>query len=463
MLQDNAATALPPLIAPGSPEDIVARIERLPITSYHIKARVIIGSATIFDAYDSYAIATVMPVLIPLWHIPQGSIGPLIASANFGQLFGALFFGWVADRIGRLRTLGVSIALYALTSFACAFAQDYNTLMALRFIEGLGLGGEVPVAAAYIGEMAKAKGRGVFFLLYESIFTLGLLMANLLSIYMVPHWGWQSMFIFGAVPAVVAVYLQWNLPESARWLADKGRAKEADMVVTGIEQCARDAGQELPPPRAITSVDLPRPGAWSELFSPFYRRRTFSVWALWYCSYFCSWGITGWAATIYTTVFKLNLQTALWYGMGASVASIIGGFVVAFLVDRTGRIKWFAGAFSCAAALLFALWAIGPYSPEFVAVMLALSFLFIGSNSSMLFLYTAEIYPTRLRARGTSAGTAFNRLASTVGPPIVGVMLAGFGLASVYLLLSLVALTGALVAVFFGVETRERVMEEVSP
>ena len=461
MPQDQHAPTLG--LSPGSPADIVARVERLPITRFHVKARVVIGTATIFDAYDSYAIATVLPVLIPLWHIPQGSIGFLIGAANFGQLFGALFFGWVADRIGRLRTLGVTITLYALTSLACTLAWDYNSMIVLRFIEGLGLGGEVPVAAAYIGEMARAKGRGVFFLLYESIFTIGLLMANLLGLYLVPHFGWQSMFVVGALPAFVAFYAMRSLPESARWLADRGRAAEADKIVSGIEQIARDAGQPLPPPVPLVAATTNVTASWAEMFSPFYRARTFSVWALWFCDYFCSWGITGWAATIYTTVFKLDLHTALLYALGANFASIVGGFAVAFLVDRTGRVKWFAGAFLCGSAALATLWWVGPTNPEFVAVMLTLAFLCIGSNSSMLFLYTAEIYPTRLRARGTSAGTAFNRLASSIGPPIVGALLGFTGLASVYLLLAVVALVGALVAIFFAVETTERVMEEVSP
>jgi putative MFS transporter len=447
---------------PGTSADVVARLERLPVTRFHVKARVIIGTATIFDAYDSYAIATVMPVLVPLWHIPQGQVGALIGAANFGQLFGALFFGWIADRIGRLRALALSIALYSISALACAFAWDYTSLMTLRFIEGLGLGGEVPVAAAYIGEMAKAKGRG-FFLVYESIFTVGLLLANLLGLYLVPHFGWQSMFILGAFPALVALYLRAKLPESARWLADRGRSEEADAIVTNIEKQAMADGHKLPPPEPVTGVASRLAGSWGEMFGGVYRARTFSVWALWFCAYFCSWGMTGWAATIYTTVFKLDISTALRYSLATSVASIVSGFAVAFLIDITGRRKWFIGAFLGAAITLGSLWWVGPYSPEFVMVMLTTAFLFIGSISSMLFLYTAEIYPTRLRARGTSSGTAFNRLASSIGPPIVGVLLGAYGLASIYLLLACVALVGTIVSVFFVVETRERVMEEVSP
>src|SRR5579884_2422306 len=180
--------------------DIVARIERLPVTGWHVKARIIVGTATFFDAYDSLTIAYVLPVVIGLWHIEQSQIGLLISAGNAGQLIGALTFGWIADRIGRLRALVLGIALFALGSLACAFAYDFTSLFTLRTLEGIGLGGEVPVAAAYIGEMAKARGRGFFFLIYEGIFGIGLFAAALLGTWMVPRFGWQSMFILGAAP-----------------------------------------------------------------------------------------------------------------------------------------------------------------------------------------------------------------------------------------------------------------------
>src|SRR5262249_51646499 len=150
-----------------------------------------------------------------------------------------------------LRALTVSIALFALGSLACAFATDYTSLFTLRTIEGIGLGGEVPVAAAYIGEMAKAKGRGLFFLLYEGIFGVGLFFAALAGTWMVPRYGWQSMFILGALPALLALVLRRMLPESARWLADKGRLAEADKVTTFLEQETERRGVTLPPVQPI--------------------------------------------------------------------------------------------------------------------------------------------------------------------------------------------------------------------
>ena len=442
--------------------DIVARIERLPITGWYVKARLTVGTATFFDAYDSLSIAYVLPVLVSLWQIQPGQIGLLLGAGNLGQLFGALTFGWVADRIGRLRALTFSILLFALGSFACIFATDFYSLFTLRTIEGIGLGGEVPVAAAYIGEMAKAKGRGFFFLAYEGIYSIGLFFAAIAGVYLVPRYGWQSMFILGAVPAVIALVLRRMLPESARWLADRGRLAEANEVVTFLEEDTKRRGIALPPVPAIP-VAPPERAPWSELFAPHYLKRTFTVWALWFCAYYVSFGLGSWLPTLYRTVFKLDLSTSLSYALITNTVGLIGTFAVAFVVDKTGRRAWFVIAYIGCAAPLWILWYFGATSPETLVLWASVSTFFAASNSNLCYLYTAEIYPTRLRARGTATATAWLRLGSTIGPSAVGFILGSYGLNAVFSMFGIVALIGAIVAATFAIETRERVLEEVSP
>ena len=442
--------------------NIVARIERLPVTGWHVKARIIVGFATFFDAYDALTIAYVLPVLIGMWHIEQSQVGVLIGAGNFGQLIGALCFGWLADRIGRLRALTLGIALFSLGSLACIFATDFNTLFTLRTLEGIGLGGEVPVAAAYIGEMAKAKGRGVFFLLYEGIFGVGLFFAALAGFWMVPRFGWQSMFILGAVPAVMVLFLRRMLPESARWLADKGRLAEAEEVVTFLEKDTEQRGVALPPVQPIPVVAREK-APWSELFSPMYRKRTLVVWMLWFCSYFISYGISTWSPTLYRTVFKLDLATSLGYSLITVGCGLVGTIGVAFVVDFTGRRLWFVIAYIGSAVPLSILWYTGASTAETVLLWASVAYFFTGSNSNLCYLYTAELYPTRLRARGTATATAWLRLGSTIGPGTVGFIIGGYGLNAVFGMFAVVALIGAVVAATMAIETRERVLEEVSP
>ena len=442
--------------------DIVARIERLPITGWHVKARLTVGTATFFDAYDSLSIAYVLPVLVSLWQIQPGQIGLLLGAGNLGQLFGALTFGWIADRIGRLRALTFSILLFALGSFACIFASDFYSLFTLRTIEGIGLGGEVPVAAAYIGEMAKAKGRGFFFLAYEGIYSIGLFFAAVAGVYLVPRYGWQSMFILGAVPAVIALVLRRMLPESARWLADRGRLAEANEVVSFLEEDTKRRGIALPPVPAIP-VAPPERAPWSELFAPRYLKRTITVWCLWFCAYYVSFGLGSWLPTLYRTVFKLDLSTSLSYALITNTVGLVGTFAVAFVVDKTGRRAWFVLAYLGCATPLWILWYFGATSPETLVLWASVATFFAASNSNLCYLYTAEIYPTRLRARGTATATAWLRLGSTIGPGVVGFIIGGYGLNMVFAMFGTVALIGALTAATFAIEAKERVLEEVSP
>jgi hypothetical protein len=142
----------------ASVDDIVARLERLPTSWWQVKARIIVGVATFFDAFDALAIASVLPVIVPLWKLTPPQIGLMISAGFLGQLLGALLFGWMAERYGRMTAMVWSIALFAVMSLVCALAWDYNSLLVLRTIQGIGLGGEVPVAAVFISELAKAQG-----------------------------------------------------------------------------------------------------------------------------------------------------------------------------------------------------------------------------------------------------------------------------------------------------------------
>jgi len=206
-----------------SARTILQRLERVPITFWHVRARIIIGTATFFDAFDVLAISVVLPVLVTAWHLSPAEIGFVISSGFAGQLVGAFLFGWMGERYGRLHAMVWSVAVLAFMSLACAFAWNYTSLVVFRTIQGIGIGGEVPVAAAYINEISKARRRGRFFLLYEMLFGVGLTSAGLVGYWLVPRAGWQSMFLIGAIPALLALVLRRLLPESPRWLVSKGR------------------------------------------------------------------------------------------------------------------------------------------------------------------------------------------------------------------------------------------------
>lgn len=237
----------------NSQANISARLERLPITRQVFWTRNIIGAATFFDGYTVIAIAYAMPVLAKEWSLSGTQIGMILSAGYLGQLFGALLFGWLAERIGRMKVLTFTILLFVSMDVACLFASSAAMMIAFRFIQGIGTGGEVPVASAYINELIGSKKRGKFFLLYEVMFLLGLVGAGIIGYFLVPIYGWKAMFAVGLIPAMLLIPLRFFLFESPRWLASKGRLDEADRIVTRLENSAIKAGKTLPP-----AVEVPQ-------------------------------------------------------------------------------------------------------------------------------------------------------------------------------------------------------------
>jgi putative MFS transporter len=448
-----------------SQREIIARLERLPISAWQAKIRIIVGAATFFDDFDALAIAFILPAIIHLWKLAPAQIGLVISIGYVGQLIGALAGGWLAERIGRRPVVIVSVLWFGLLSVACALSWSFGALMAFRFLQGLGLGAEVPVAATYISELAKAKNRGRFVLLFELIFPVGILMAALLGRWIVPNLGWQYMFYVGGVPALLGLFMLRHIPESPRWLASRARLAEASDSLRFIETRVQEStGAALPPPVENTAPEIEQQSAsWGDVFGGIYLSRTLVLWVCWFSTYLANYGLTIWLPSVYVQVFKLPIGQALSYGLISSALGLLASFACAMLIDRVGRKLWFAMAFLGSSASLLLLWWIGPTSAERVFVLTTISFLFLSTMSLALYLYTAELYPTRARAIGTGAATAWLRIASIIGPIVVGFFVGRGGLSAVFLLFGLACLIAFAVVTLFGRETGERVLEEISP
>jgi len=448
--------------APSAVDRIVARIERLPTSWWQVKARIIVGTATFFDAFDALAIASVLPVVAPLWKLTQPQTGFLISAGFLGQLVGALLFGWLAEHHGRMTAMIWSIALFSMMSLVCAFAFDYWSLLVLRAIQGIGLGGEVPVAAVFISELAKAKGRGRFVLLYELVFPIGLVAASLVGLWVVPRLGWQYMFAIGALPGLLALLLRRLLPESPRWLAVRGRHSEAEAAMAYIEsETLKATGEPLPPVKPVVST-LEKPASLADLFGPLYMRRTLVVWVMWFCAYCVNYGLAIWLPTVYRTVFKLPLEQSLKYGLITQAVGLLGTLICALVIDHVGRRLWFAWSFAAAAVALAALAVYQAPTAEQVLTCMTIAYFFISSVNIGVYLYTPELYPTRVRALAVGAATAWLRFASIIGPTVVGTMIAS-GLPAVFLTFAAVAGIAAAITGLFAVETKGHVLEEAPP
>jgi MFS transporter, putative metabolite:H+ symporter len=449
---------------------LLARLERIPFSRWHLRARLIVGSATFFDAFDALSLAFVLPVLVRLWTITPAEIGWLIAIGYLGQFVGALVFGALAERYGRIPSVAGATALMSLMSIACALAGNFGTLLTLRLIQGIGVGGEMPVAATYINELSKARGRGRFFLLYELIFPIGLMTTGQIGAVLVPTLGWQVMFLIGGIPGLVVTMLLLRLPESPRWLIAQGRVADADAVIREIEATGpgsgiRDRGSDSRPPlesRIPNPESRPIRARASELFAGPYRARTLIVWILWAAAYFITNGLNNWMPTLYSSVYHLSLAAALRAGTFNNIAQVAILIVCAFAIDSVGRRRWTLLGFIAGGMLLAMLGTFAAHSVTAVMALVTLSYGIVGSVNAVLYLYTPEIYPTRMRALGTGAATCWLRLASAAGPVFVGYLVAARGTGAVFLMFAAAGVIGGAAALGM-LETRNRKLEELAP
>lgn len=380
-----------------------------------------------------------------------------------------MFFGWLAERIGRLPVLAIAIGIFAVMSAACIFSWNANSLMLFRFLQGIGTGGEVPVASAYVNELSGAKKRGRFFLLYEMLFLVGLTAAGAIGYALVPRLGWQSMFVVGMVPVLLVVPLRAFLSESPRWLIGRGRHDAAEQVVARLEASARKHGQPLPEPAPIAiaiaiATGAAKPvGSWRELLGPFYGPRTLLLWAMWFGAYMVNNGLLTWLPTLYRTMFDLPIDRAIGYGFAMTGVALVASFACALLIDKVGRRRWYSGAMLFAGVPLFALYWLGATTPLMVFALATPAFAALQTVTYSLYLYSGELYPTRLRSLGAGLGSAWLRAGSIAGPWAIGMIVAGGSIAPVFLMFALVSVAVGLLVVVRAPETTGRLLEELSP
>ncbi|WP_188130923.1 MFS transporter [Paraburkholderia panacisoli] len=443
---------------------ISARIERLPLTRWHARVLGVVGFVHMTDAFDALTIAFVMPVLIGLWHLTPADAGLLVSGGYVGQTIGALFFSAAAERFGRLRVLRWILVILALGSLASAYAPSYAVFIALRFFQGIGLGGESPVSATYMNELCPAKIRGRLIFILQSTFALGNLIAAIAAMWLIPAYGWQAMFVVGALPIVLAAILPRTAPESPRWLAINGRAAEANRIVERIEKSMPAADYARLPALEIveTRVDE-RKESFRSLFKHGFATRTLVVWLMACCASLTTYGILVWLPSLYRTVYHLPLNVALRYGMVSMIATLIGTIVGIFVIDYLGRKKTFAIAFLGAAVPMLYLAFSGTHVPaEQVSVLASISVAMIAIVQCGVYVYAPEVYPTRIRASGAGAASAITRVSSVIGPVIIGALLTYLSVEAVFGYFAIVSLLGSIVIGAFALETGGRTLDEIS-
>ncbi|MBU3199867.1 MFS transporter [Clostridium estertheticum] len=441
--------------------NISKRIERLPVTPMLWRVLFLVGIGWMFDAMDQGMVAGVMASIGKVWKLTPTDLGLLGSVSAIGMAIGAAVAGMVADKWGRKTVVTFTLVLYGFASILSGIAPNFGLLLFFRFLTGLGLGGELPAASTLVSEFSPAKSRGRMVVLLESFWAWGWIVAALISYLLIPIYGWRIGFLLGGIPALYAAYLRRNIPESPQFLEQKGRFKEADEIVSKMEQQAGVKNNE----GAVTSqLENEKIGnsKLSDLWSKTYFKRTLVLWILWLGINFGYYGFVLWTPTL--LVGKgFSLVRGFQFTLIISIAQLPGYYSAAYLIEKIGRkavlVSYLAG--TAVSAYLFGQ----ATSSATVLVFGCLLYFFSLGAWGAVYAYTPEVYPTRIRGTGTGWAAAIGRIGAIAAPYIVGVVYetkgkqAGF--TYVFIMLTIVFAAVALVVAFGGIETKGKTLDEI--
>jgi len=425
------------------------------------------------ESYDIGLTGSVLPSLTAVYHLSTGMKSAVSVSSAAGVVLGIVPAGYLADRVGRKRVMVFGTIVYSVLTFLTAFAPGIAVVIALRVLAGVAMGAVFPLPYAYGAELCPPGVRGRFTGIADSFLSIGYFLSPLLALLLIPSatndTGWRVMFLFGGLPVVFALLAWKYVPESPRWYEGKGRFAEAEQVVGEIEaRVAAEVGRPLPAPVvAVASGVAPAlPGASGssmaplrELFSRRFLRRSIVLWTSFGGLFFVFYSIQTFMPTIVASM-GFTLTSAFAFTAVIVLVSIPGKLAEAWLVERWGRrpVIIVFGAVAAGAAIVFG------FSGGAVMVLLAgcvMSFFGIGVDPAVK-VYTAESYPTAIRATGTSVTEGIGRLFSgVIGPSLIPLLLAVAGVSGVYVLIGGVAVVAVVTVAVFGSETKGRALEAI--
>ena len=402
------------------------RLDRLPVTSKHKRLLLGSGLGWALDAMDVGLISFIMAALAVHWDLSSTQTSWLASVGFLGMALGATFGGLLADIYGRRHIFSLTLLVYGLATGASALAGGLTMLIIFRFIVGLGLGAELPVASTLISEFSPRRIRGRMVVLLEAFWALGWILAALIGTFIVGAGenGWRWGFAVGLIPAAYSVYVRLGLPESVRFLESKGRHAEAEKIVVSFEEAA--AGQPLDDvhPEPTTSTE-------TSIWGPGLRRRTAALWTVWFCVNFSYYGAFIWIPSL-LVADGFSLVKSFSFTLILTLAQLPGYATAAWLIEVWGR-RITLAVFLVGSAVSAGLYGTASSEVFIIIAGCMLSFFNLGAWGA-LYAIGPELYPTALRGRGTGAAAGFGRIASIVAPLIVPPLIAATGAGFLFVL-----------------------------
>jgi MFS transporter, putative metabolite:H+ symporter len=432
------------------------RLDRLPISWFHRRIMLLVGTGMFFDGFDIYVAATVLGATLKSGFSTMAQNAEFMSLTFVGMMLGSFLTGFLGDGYGRRFTYQANLAMFGLASLASTFAPSMRALTWLRFVMGIGLGAENVVGYSTLTEFVPPQVRGRWLGVLNLIVVSGLPVGALAGRLLIPWLGWRVMFALGGVGALVVWYMRKALPESPRWLESVGRTADAETLLRSIEDEVSKQFGTLPPPAAPAAN---RTWSFASLLSPALLPRMFVGITTLIVMNTLIFGFVTWLPSFFiheglsiVTSFNYSLVIAL----GAPLGSLIGGITA----DCWGRKPTIIGS----SAVAIVLGAIYPFIRSPNQLMLAGFLLMIPIYIlvAVLFaIYVPELFPTEVRLRAAGICNTFGRGATIITPFVAVALFKAYGIGGVLSVMIVALLVQIVVVALFGVEPKKRGLEEL--
>lgn len=461
----------------GADLSIAARVERLPLGSFHRHFIALVSLGNFFDLYDIFIVAYIGAVLQQSGFLSLSQFSVFVAAGFLGMFVGTVVFGMGSDRMGRRSAFILLLLLYSVFTFAGAFSPSADWLIALRFCAGIGIGAEIVVIDTYVTEVVPSHARGRYVAITQVAGFCAVPVAAVISRLLVPtHFlmsGWRWVMVIGASGALLTWWFRRRLPESPRWLESCGQLAEAEAVMDALEaesfSTAGGSEQEGKsrslPTRSEPSVaalgnahaEVER-ASFTELWRRPYLSRTVMLVLFQALQTIGFYGFANWAPT-FLLKRGVSLFHSLEYTLLIAMVSPLGPLVAVWTSDRFER-KWTIVIL----AVLVAGFGLGFGNAIAPAAVVAFGALLTLANhwfSAAFHAYQSELFPTRLRATGVGFTYSWSRLSAAFTSLLIGAVLV-YGVSAVFALLAAAMILVAVVVGFLGPRTNGVVLEELS-
>ena len=469
---------LPPLVE----TEIPARLDRLPWGRFHTFVVVALGITWILDGLEVTLAGAISPALkeSPQLHFSNADVGLASSAYLGGAVLGALYFGWLTDRLGRKRLFFITLAVYLVATASTALSWNLASFALFRFFTGAGIGGEYTAINSSIQELVPARYRGWTDLVINGSFWIGTALGAAGSLVLLdpnvlpPDLGWRAAFLIGAVLGLVIFLMRLWLPESPRWLMTHGRVEEATAVLDGIEAEFRARGHEIPDePLPVIRLRARRFTPLAEVADTLFRverRRTLVGLSLMAAQAFFYNAIFFTYALVLTNFYGTPADQVGWYILPFAAGNVLGPILLGHLFDTLGRRVMIASTYAISGVLLAvtaALFSHNVLTAQGLTGAWMIVFFFASAAASSAYLTVSEIFPLEIRALAIAFFYAIGTgVGGVIGPLLLGALISTGSRGSVaigYVIGAALMIGAAAVEAIWGVAAERKALESIAP